>query len=113
MWARPQPPARGAHGDRPSSPGGKAVTRLKALQSVLANHKALVSATGIATLLVVAGLFAFARSNKPAEAAPSPLEVEVISVQQNNVPIYKDWIGTTEGMANAEIKAQVTGYLLR
>ena len=87
--------------------------RLRALQSVLANHKVLVSATGIATLLLVAGLFAFARSNKPVEAAPRPLEVEVITVQQNNVPIYKEWIGTTEGMVNAEIKAQVTGYLLR
>lgn len=89
------------------------MSRFRALQSVLANHKVLVSVTGIATLLVVAGLLAFARSNKPAEAAPRPLEVEVISVQQNNVPIYKDWIGTTEGMVNAEIKAQVTGYLLR
>lgn len=89
------------------------MSRLKALQSGLANHKLLVSVTGIVTLLVVGGLFAFARSNKPAEAAPRPLEVEVTSVQQNNVPIYKEWIGTTEGMVNAEIKAQVTGYLLR
>src|SRR5919106_4092798 len=113
MWARPQPPARGAHGDRPSSPGGKAVTRLKALQSVLANHKALVSATGIGAILVVAGLFAFARSNKPAEAAPRPLEVEVVQVKQDNVPVYREWVATTDGMVNAEIKAQVTGYLLR
>lgn len=89
------------------------MSRLRALQSGLANHKLLVSVTGIVTLLVVGGLFAFARSNKPAEAAPRPLEVEVASVQQNNVPIYKEWIGTTEGMVNAEIKAQVTGYLLR
>ena len=89
------------------------MSRLRALQSLLAKHKTLVSVTGIVTLLVVGGLFAFARSNKPAEAAPRPLEVEVTSVQQNNVPIYKDWIGTTEGMVNAEIKAQVTGYLLR
>jgi len=29
------------------------------------------------------------------------------------VPIYKEWIGTTDGMVNAEIKAQVPGYLLR
>lgn len=89
------------------------MSRLRALKSVLVNHKVLVSTTGVATLLVVAGLLTFARSNKPAEAAPRPLEVEVTSVQQNNVPIYKDWIGTTEGMVNAEIKAQVTGYLLR
>jgi membrane fusion protein (multidrug efflux system) len=63
--------------------------------------------------LIVAGLLVFARSNKPAAAAPKPLEVEVTQVEQTNVPIYKEWIGTTDGMVNAEIKAQVTGYLLR
>lgn len=86
---------------------------LRALQLLLSKHKLLLSTTGVTALLVVAGLLVFARSNKPAEAAPRPLEVEVISVQQNNVPIYKDWIGTTDGIVNAEIKAQVTGYLLR
>lgn len=64
-------------------------------------------------LVIVAALLGFARSDKPAAAAPKPLEVEVVSVQQRNVPIYKEWIGTTDGMVNAEIKAQVTGYLLR
>jgi hypothetical protein len=34
-------------------------------------------------------------------------------VQPTNVPIYSEWIGTTDGMVNAEIKAQVTGYLLK
>ena len=89
------------------------MTRLRALQPLLAKHKLLISITGIATTLVIAGLLVFARSNKPAAAAPQPLEVEVIPVEQTNVPIYKEWIGTTEGMVNADIKAQVTGYLLR
>ena len=89
------------------------MSRLRALQSLLAKHKLLFSTTGIATLVIVAGLLVFARSNKPVAAAPGPLEVEVIPVEQTNVPIYKEWIGTTEGMVNAEIKAQVTGYLVR
>jgi len=67
----------------------------------------------IIAILVVAALLGFARSSKPVAAAPRPLEVEVIPVEQANVPIYKEWIGTTDGMVNAEIKAQVTGYLLR
>jgi len=67
----------------------------------------------IVSLLVVAALVGFARSNKPVAAAPRPLEVEVVPVEQTNVSIYKEWIGTTDGMVNAEIKAQVTGYLLR
>lgn len=65
---------------------------------------------GIAAVAIVVG---FARSSKPAQAAPPALEVEVVSVEQKNVPIYSEWIGTTEGMVNAELKAQVTGYLLR
>jgi len=89
------------------------VSRLKGLQSVLAKHKILTSALAIVAIFVVAALLGFARSNKPAAAAPRPLEVEVVSVEQTNVPIYKEWIGTTDGMVNAEIKAQVTGYLLR
>jgi membrane fusion protein (multidrug efflux system) len=65
---------------------------------------------GVAALAVLLG---FARSSKPAQAAPPVMEVEVVKVEQQSVPIYSEWIGTTEGMVNAEIKAQVTGYLLR
>ena len=87
--------------------------RLKALKSVLTRHKFISSSAAIAMFVIVAALLSFGRSDKPAEAAPLPLEVEVVTVEQTNVPIYKEWIGTTDGMVNAEIKAQVTGYLLR
>jgi len=74
-------------------------------------HKvALVALIAIAAL---GGLFGFARSSKPAQAAPPVLEVGVVQVEQKNVSIYSEWIGTTEGMVNAELKAQVTGYLLK
>ena len=42
-----------------------------------------------------------------------PPEVEVVSVEQKDVPISKEWIGTLDGLVNAQIKPQVTGYLLR
>jgi len=32
---------------------------------------------------------------------------------QKDVPIYSEWIGTLDGLVNADIKAQVSGYLLR
>ena len=38
--------------------------------------------------------------------------MEVAPVEQKDVPIYREWIGTLDGMVNAAIKAQVTGYLL-
>jgi membrane fusion protein (multidrug efflux system) len=36
----------------------------------------------------------------------------VITVAPTNVPIFEDWIGSLDGMVNAQIRAQVTGYLL-
>jgi len=43
---------------------------------------------------------------------PPPVIVEVIEVKGQDVPVYHDWIGTLEGLVNAQIRAQVTGYLL-
>ena len=48
---------------------------------------------------------------KPAPAPPP--EVEFITVEATNVPIVQEWIGTLDGYVNAQIRAQVTGYLLR
>jgi len=45
--------------------------------------------------------------------APPPLTVEVATVVQKDVPIVKEWIGSLEGYVNADIRPQVTGYLLR
>ncbi|MBU0714932.1 MAG: efflux RND transporter periplasmic adaptor subunit [Verrucomicrobia bacterium] len=41
-----------------------------------------------------------------------PPEVMVMDVVQKDVPIYGDWIGTLDGMVNAQIHAQVSGYLM-
>ncbi len=49
-------------------------------------------------------------SDAPAGAAPV---VEVVQVEQKDVPIYGEWIGTLDGFTNADVKAQVTGYLMR
>ncbi len=45
-------------------------------------------------------------------AAVQPIEVRVATAQQRDVPIYKEWIGTLDGLVNADIKAQVSGYLI-
>lgn len=49
---------------------------------------------------------------KPTPPPPPPPEVEVITVVEKNVPIYREWVGTLEGEVNATISAQVSGYLL-
>lgn len=43
---------------------------------------------------------------------PAPPEVLVETVQPRDVPIYKEWVGTLDGLVNAQIRAQVTGYLM-
>lgn len=45
--------------------------------------------------------------------AAAPAEVQVAQVEQRDVPIYGEWIGTLDGLVNADVRAQVTGYLLR
>jgi membrane fusion protein (multidrug efflux system) len=69
-----------------------------------------LSAIVIALLIVVGG--SKSKEKTPA-AAPPPANVEVAQVEKQDVPIYSEWIGSLDGMVNAEIRAQVTGYLLR
>src|SRR5436305_602706 len=45
--------------------------------------------------------------------SPPPAAVIVAPVVQRDVPVYKEWIGTTDGNVNAEIRPKVDGYLLR
>jgi RND family efflux transporter MFP subunit len=53
-----------------------------------------------------------AHSGAKAVPAPSLPVVEVATVEQRDVPVYGEWIGTLTGQVNADVKAQVTGYLL-
>ena len=84
-----------------------------ALRHLLAKRKVLIITAIIAGSLVLTVATFARRSSKTAENAPRPLEVQVVNVERKDVPVYSEWIGTTDGMVNAEIKAQVTGYLLR
>ena len=50
---------------------------------------------------------------KTEAAPPPPPEVQVVPVQQKDVPIYGEWVATLDGYVNADIRPQVTGYLLK
>jgi len=50
------------------------------------------------------------------KSRPAPLQppvVEAVAVIQRDVPIIHEWVGTADGLVNATIRAQVTGYLIR
>ena len=69
---------------------------------------------GLFVLLVV-GLIIVAIRPKGVSGAASagPSVVEVAPVEQKDVQIYVEHIGTLDGFVNADVRAQVTGYLLR
>ena len=69
-----------------------------------------IVAAGI-SLVSLSFLVAGCSAPRPQPQTPPPV-VKVVPVEQQDVPIYGEWIGTLDGMVNAEIKAQVSGYLL-
>jgi membrane fusion protein (multidrug efflux system) len=74
-------------------------------------RKLLVS--GGLGLILIGVTVAAMRPSKNAAAAPAkaPQDVSVVQVEQRDVPIYGEWIGTLDGLVNADVRAQVTGYL--
>jgi RND family efflux transporter MFP subunit len=63
-------------------------------------------------ILSTALLAAFSGCKKEEAAQTAPPEVQVAVVEQRDVPIYRDWVGTLQGDVNATISAQVNGYLM-
>jgi RND family efflux transporter MFP subunit len=80
------------------------------INSVL-KPKHMVWASG-AVLAVILLIVMTGSGAKASVQAPPPPIVEVATVEQGDVPVYGEWIGTLTGQVNADVKAQVTGYLL-
>ena len=65
-------------------------------------------------LLSAVSLLNIGCREKNAQAGnPPAVDVEVVQVEQRDVPIYGEWIGTLDGLVDADVKAQVSGYLLK
>lgn len=57
-------------------------------------------------------LLLFAGCSEEPPPPPPPVDVVIAPVSRKDVPITTEWIGTTEGSVDAEIRAQVSGYLI-
>jgi len=68
-------------------------------------------AFGLIVLALIVG--AVRPSKKALGAQPITPDVEIVQVEKKDVPIYAEWIGTLDGLVNADVRAQVTGYLLK
>jgi len=68
-----------------------------------------------AVFLAVAALGIFVSGcnrGRAATATPMP-EVEVATVEQRDVPLYSEWVATLDGYVNAQIRPQVSGYIIK
>jgi membrane fusion protein (multidrug efflux system) len=66
-----------------------------------------------AVLLLLLTATACGRGNAHAAApAPAP-EVRVVPVIQRDVPVFSEWVATLDGYVNAEIRPQVSGYIIK
>src|SRR6266478_1035182 len=95
---------------RPSSViRGKGVVRTNYLR-YLRRGKAKLPILILATAL---SIFASGCSRGQATAAVAVPEVEVATVEQRNVPVYSEWVATLDGYVNAQIRPQVSGYIIK
>lgn len=65
----------------------------------------------VALLLVFTPILALIGCQQSQKPVVPPLEIEVVEVLQEDVPIHSEWVGTLEGLVNAQIRPRVTGYL--
>ena len=64
------------------------------------------------TPLLLAAVVVAAGCKKSSPLPPPPPTVEVVAVEQRDVPVYSEAVGTLEADVNATISAQVSGYLI-
>ena len=74
-------------------------------------RKHVAWASGGVLLILLLVFLAHSRAKRAAKP-PAPPVVEVAQVEEKDLPVYGEWIGTLAGQVNADIRAQVTGYLL-
>jgi membrane fusion protein (multidrug efflux system) len=73
------------------------------------------SISRLGSLAAVAALVVFAGCKPKAQTPPPapPPDVVVTPVIQRDEPIRAEWVASVDGLVNAQIRAQVAGYLLK
>src|SRR6202790_5094089 len=76
-------------------------------------RRSLVIATVLCLIVIALIVGALRPKHASGAGTTAPPDVMVAQVEQKDVPIYGEWIGTLAGQVNANVQAQVTGYLLK
>ena len=83
-------------------PGSQIVTQMERHTS---SKPGILACLGIAVICT-------AGCKPKSNVIPPPPVIEVATATRADVPIYHEWVGTLDGLVNAQIRAQVAGYLL-
>lgn len=75
------------------------------------SYKRLITSAACGALLIFM-LFSAGCSRKPAQTAPPPPEVLVTTVMPRDVPRVLERVATLDGFINANINAEVQGYIV-
>src|SRR5580704_3304343 len=81
------------------------------MKSLLRHSFAIAGVVGLVVLAVVVA--ALRPKHASGAGAAALAEVMVAQVEEKDVDLYTEWIGTLAGEVNANVQAQVAGYLLR
>jgi RND family efflux transporter MFP subunit len=76
-------------------------------------RRSLVIATVFCLIVIALIVGALRPKHASGAGTAAPPDVMVAQVEQKDVSIYGEWIGTLAGQVNANVQAQVTGYLLK
>jgi membrane fusion protein (multidrug efflux system) len=79
------------------------------------NRGRVLAIAGVLFLLVAVVIVPRLTRSKGASGGGTgaPPVVTVAQVEQKDVALYSEWIGTLDGFVNADVRGQVTGYLQR
>jgi membrane fusion protein (multidrug efflux system) len=67
----------------------------------------------LSVIVISVTLLGACNSSRAAPAPTRPPEVAVMTVSPQSVSLSSEWIGTLDGYVNAQIRPQVSGYLIR
>src|SRR4030081_544845 len=77
-------------------------------------HEGFCSTRVLLFILFAVLTLAMTGCGRTQAAAPPPVpEVEVATVEQRDVPVYSEWVATLDGYVNAQVRPQVSGYIIK
>jgi membrane fusion protein (multidrug efflux system) len=71
------------------------------------------SKPGFTAVLLLSLMAAACGRGKVHAAAPPAPQVRVAPVIQQDVPVYNEWVASLDGYVNAEMRPQVSGYIIK